>query len=311
MSKTVLVTGGAGFIGSHTAEALVQAGHRVRILDNLSTGHVQNLNGIAGRFDWIEGDIRSDQDVREAVKGTDAVIHLGAVASVGLSVQDPLGTHETNYTGTLRILEACREFGVKKVIYAGSAAVYTPENDQPHTESDAPDPRSPYGMDKLAGEFALKAYRHVYGIQTTTLRFFNIYGPRQDPTSPYSGVISIFMSKLSSGDPITVFGDGLQSRDFVFVSDLASVLATLVDREDAPVLANVGTGRSCTLLELISALEGALGVTARTAFAPPRSADVRFSRADVSILKSLGLKPVTELEDGLRAYVGWLRASHS
>lgn len=197
--KMVLVTGGAGFIGSHVCEELLAKGEKVRVLDNLASGKRSNLEGL--NVEFTEGDIRSDSDLDGAMHDVDAVIHLAAEPSVTKSVEEPIATHEVNYTGTLRVLEAMRRAGVKRIVYASSAAVYTPNSDEPHTEDSAPDPSSPYGMDKLAGEFALRGYGRLHGFQPTALRFFNIYGERQDPASPYSGVISIFARRITEASP--------------------------------------------------------------------------------------------------------------
>lgn len=297
----VLVTGGAGFIGSHVCEALLAQGECVRVLDNFASGHRSNLEGLD--VESMEGDVRSDTDLDRAMQGADAVIHLAAEPSVAKSIEDPIGTHETNYMGTLRVLEAMRQAGAKRIVYASSAAVYTPNSDEPHTEDSSPDPTSPYGMDKLAGEFALRGYGRLHGFQPTVLRFFNIYGERQDPSSPYSGVISIFARRIADGQPLLIFGDGLQSRDFVYVKDLASLIVRLLRDTEAPGLMNVGKGQSATLLDLISALEKATGKKAIVKHAEARSGDIRVSRAGVERLHTYGATQWTPLEEGLAKLV--------
>ncbi|RYG33342.1 NAD-dependent epimerase/dehydratase family protein [bacterium] len=297
----VLVTGGAGFIGSHVCEALLAQEERVRVLDNLASGKRSNLEGLD--VELIEGDIRSESDLDGALVGVDAVVHLAAEPSVAKSVEDPVSTHEINYTGTLKVLEAMRRANVSRIVYASSAAIYTPNSEEPHTEVSAPDPTSPYGMDKLAGEFALRAYGRLHGFKPTSLRFFNIYGERQDPASPYSGVISIFARRIADEAPLRVFGDGMQSRDFVYVKDLAALIARLVRDEEAPGLMNVGKGQSATLMDLVAALEKATGKKASVEHAAPRAGDIRVSRAGVDRLQAYGATVWTPLEDGLARLV--------
>ena len=298
----ILVTGGAGFIGSHVVDHLLDRSYAVRVLDNFATGKRANLEHVADQIEVMEGSINDDADLDAALQGVHAVIHLAAVPSVPKSMLEPVSTHAVNYTGTLQVLEAMRRAGVAKIIYASSAAVYSAEGDAPHHEEELPDPTSPYGVDKLAGEFLLKAYAKNYGLQTVALRFFNIYGERQDPTSTYSGVISVFADRLRRGQPITVFGDGSQTRDFVYVRDLAMVIAGLVGLE-APALMNVASGNSVTLLDLIRALGHALEVEPEVHFAEARTGDIRFSSADASRLATLGFVRWTSLPEGLAGLI--------
>ena len=257
--KRILITGGAGFIGSHLAEHLLAAGNSVRVLDNLSTGKRENLPAHP-QLEFVQGDIRDKRLVSESVHGMDAIVHLAAVASVQASVDDPVGTHETNFDGTLNLLEVARKERIRRFVYASSAAVYGDNTRLPLAEDEILNPLSPYAADKLAGEFYLRFYHAKYGIETTAFRFFNIFGPRQDPSSPYSGVISIFIERVSRGEPVTVFGDGRQTRDFVYVGDLVKLLAqALSGTQTAGQVINVGRGKQCSLLELLATLEKLTG----------------------------------------------------
>jgi len=297
----ILVTGGAGFIGSHLTERLLKEGHAVRVLDNLSTGKRDNLPAHP-RLEFIEGDVRDSAAVAGAVRGVDAVYHLAAVASVQASVEDPIGTHATNFTGTLGLLEAARLHGVQRFIYASSAAVYGDVAALPVDEEARPNPLSPYASDKLAGEHYLFFYQKKYAIAATAFRFFNIYGPRQDPSSPYSGVISIFVDRLRAGTPVTVFGDGRQTRDFVYVEDLVEVLTrALGNAASIGKVMNVGRGSESSLLDLLSALERIAQRPIERRHEAPRVGDVLRSCAAVERLRrTLGYVPDTPLETGLR-----------
>lgn len=301
---TILVTGGAGFIGSHLVERLLAAGHSVRVLDNLSTGKRENLPRHPGLDVQID-DIRNLDAVQTAVRGVTAVYHLAAVASVQASIDDPVGTHGANLIGTLHLLEAGRRAGVTRFIYASSAAIYGDTAALPVTEATTPRPLSPYAADKLAGEHYLQFYTAKHGMRTTAFRFFNIYGPRQDPSSPYSGVISIFVNRALAGLPVTIFGDGRQTRDFVYVGDLVEILfAALSNEKLAGQTINVGRGVECTLLELLASLETAVGKPIQRQHAPARIGDIAKSRADIGKLTTLlGWSPSTELVTGLSRLV--------
>jgi UDP-glucose 4-epimerase len=296
----ILITGGAGFIGSHLAEHLLAAGNDVRVLDNLSTGKRENLPAHS-QLEFIQGDIRDKRLVSESAHGMDAIVHLAAVASVQASVDDPTGTHETNFDGTLYLLEAARQQNIRRFLYASSAAVYGDNTRLPLVEEEILNPLSPYAADKLAGEYYLRFYHAKFGIETTAFRFFNIFGPRQDPSSPYSGVISIFIERVNRGEPVTVFGDGRQTRDFVYVGDLVKLLAqALSGRQTAGQVINVGRGKQCSLLELLAALEKLTGKPVERRFAAARLGDIVHSCADISrLVHLLGQAPQTDIATGL------------
>jgi UDP-glucose 4-epimerase len=296
----VLITGGAGFIGSHLVEQLLATGNSVRVLDNLSTGKRANLPTHA-QLEFIQGDIRDRNLVIDAVRGVQAIVHLAAVASVQASVDDPTGTHETNFDGTLHLLEAARQEPVRRFLYASSAAVYGDNTRLPLVEDEVLNPLSPYAADKLAGEYYLRFYHAKFGIETTAFRFFNIFGPRQDPSSPYSGVISIFVERVSHAEPVTVFGDGQQTRDFVYVGDLVKLLTqSLVRTETAGQVINVGRGKQCSLLDLLTALEQLTGKPVERKFAAARLGDIVHSCADVTrLVRLLGEAPQTDIVTGL------------
>lgn len=300
MNKQVLITGGAGFIGSHLAEHLLAAGYGVRVLDNLSTGKRENLPAHP-RLEFVQGDIRDKQVVSDSAHGMDVIAHLAAVASVQASVDDPTGTHETNFDGTLYLLEAARKAGIRRFLYASSAAVYGNNTRLPLVEEEMLNPLSPYAADKLAGEHYLRFYHSKYGIETTAFRFFNIFGPRQDPSSPYSGVISIFIEHVSRGEPVTVFGDGRQTRDFVYVGDLVRLLGQALTCVDtAGKVINIGRGKQCALLELLEALEKLTGKPVKRKFTAARLGDILHSCADISrLVRLLGKPPETDIATGL------------
>lgn len=303
MSKPVLVTGGAGFIGSHLVEALCARGRTVRVLDDLSTGQASNLDHIAGKPELIRGCVTDADAVARAAEGCEVVFHLAALASVAKSVEDPPASHAACATGALNVLNAARKAGVRRLVYAGSASAYGGASDPAGQDEDTPlVALSPYAAAKLAGEFYAQSFAHSFSIETVRLRFFNVFGPRQRADSPYSGVIAIFAALLAAGRTPTIFGDGLQSRDFVFVTDVvqALLLASEVPGVSGRVY-NVGTGGSVTLLDLIRELNAILGTSAVPTFAPPRAGDVRDSRAKIGRIRAeLGYAPKVSFADGLR-----------
>ena len=278
----ILVTGGAGFIGSHLVDALLARGHAVRVLDNLSSGRRGNLPLGDPRLELVVGDVADAGAVRAALAGCTGVAHLAAVASVQASVDDPVSTHQSNFIGTLNLCEAMREQGVKRVLFASSAAVYGQNGEGAAIDEDTPKaPLTPYAADKLASEHYLDFYRRQHGLEPATFRFFNVFGPRQDPSSPYSGVISIFTERARAGLPITVFGDGEQTRDFVYVADLVALLVQALELPQLEAGAvNVGLGRTTSLNQLLAAIGALLGGLPPVAHAPARPGDIRHSRAD-------------------------------
>lgn len=298
----ILVTGGAGFIGSNLVDALVAQGYAVRVLDNLSTGKRENLPQDP-RVELIVGDVADAQVVRRALQGCRAVVHLAAVASVQASVDDPVGTHQSNLVGTLNLCEAMREAGVRRVVFASSAAVYGNNGEGQSIDEDTPKaPMTPYAADKLASEHYLDFYRRQHGLEPVVFRFFNIYGPRQDPSSPYSGVISIFTERAQQGLPITVFGDGEQTRDFLYVGDLVAVLLqALVQGVVEPGAVNVGLNRATSLNQLLAAIRDVLGQLPPVSYQAARGGDIRHSRANNSrLLQRYRLpQPTTDMRTGL------------
>lgn len=303
----ILITGGAGFIGSHLADALLARGYPVRVLDNLSTGRRDNLPLHDPRLELIEGDIADARLLERAVAGCGAVAHLAAVASVQASVEDPVSTHRSNFIGTLNLCEAMRTQGVRRLLFASSAAVYGQNGEGQAVSEDTPKaPLTPYAADKLASEHYLDFYRRQHGLEPAVFRFFNIFGPRQDPSSPYSGVISIFAERALAGTPIDIFGDGEQTRDFVYIGDLVGILCQALLRkrfEAGPV--NVGLGRSISLNGLLDALKALLGGLPPLRHQPVRAGDIRHSRADNRrLLGCYEFPEPTPLADGLARLLG-------
>ncbi|QEH37111.1 UDP-glucose 4-epimerase [Aquisphaera giovannonii] len=303
---TALVTGGAGFIGSHLVGALLEAGYRVRVIDNLSTGHRSNLAGFEGRFEFMEGDL-SDIDVcRRAADGADFVLHEGAIPSVPRSVSDPIGSHVSGPTATLNMLEAAREAGVRRFVFAASSSAYGDTPELPKHEEMVPNPLSPYAAGKLAGEHYVRVYARTMGLDGASLRYFNVFGPRQDPSSPYSGVISLFIRMMSGGQAPTIYGDGTQTRDFTYVDNVvAANLAALHHPEPLEGrVFNVGTGSRISLLDLVASLNRILGTDLGPILREPRPGDVRDSLASIDLIsRVLGYRPTVSFEEGLRRTV--------
>jgi UDP-glucose 4-epimerase len=303
----ILVTGGAGFIGSNLVDALLARGYAVRVLDNLSTGKRENLPQDA-RVELIVGDVADAECVRLAMQGCRAAVHLAAVASVQASVDDPFGTHQSNLIGTLNLCEAMREAGVKRVLFASSAAVYGNNGEGQAIDEDTPKaPLTPYAADKLASEHYLDFYRRQHGLEPVVFRFFNIFGPRQDPSSPYSGVISIFTERAQKGLPIAVFGDGEQTRDFVYVGDSVEVLVQALESPEVVEGAvNVGLNQATSLNQLLEAIGDVLGGLPEVNYQAPRSGDIRHSRANnARLLQRYRLpEPPTSMREGLAKLLG-------
>jgi nucleoside-diphosphate-sugar epimerase len=301
-----LVTGGAGFIGSNIVRALLEAGHEVRVLDNFSTGHRANLDGLG--IELVEGDLRSYERVATATKGVELVFHQAALPSVPRSIQDPITTSEVNVGGTLNVVLAARDQGVRRVVAASSSSIYGDAPGMPRRESQRSQPLSPYAVSKLAAEQYCIAANRVYGVETVVLRYFNVFGEHQDPLSGYAAVIPKFIRQLLSGETITVFGDGSTSRDFTYVENVvrANLLAASTERAVGTAL-NVAMGGSITLNSLVATLCELLDVSAAPAYGPPRPGDVRESMADITLARELlGYEPEVDFETGLKRTVDWI-----
>jgi len=304
----MLITGGAGFIGSHTTELFVKEGHMVRVVDDFSTGTRNNLSAVAGGIELIDLDIRDYVALEAACDGIDTILHLAAISSVEKSILEPLVTHEVNATGSLNIIEAARRKDVRRVILASSAAIYGDHDELPKTESSPMQPISPYAWHKLTGEFYGKSYGELYGIEFLALRYFNVYGTRQDPKSPYSGVLSIFIERSLKGEPLTIHGDGGQTRDFIHVSDIAkaNLLAAEADWP-LPRIINVATGRETKVIDAAGIIQEAASNRAGIVYDRPRTGDIRRSFATRDLLeKTLGYRPLIDIEDGLSNLVAHL-----
>jgi UDP-glucose 4-epimerase len=306
-----LITGGAGFIGSHIATALVERGDRVRVLDNLSTGKRANLAHLQGKVELVEGDLQDRAAVERALEGVEIVFHQAALASVPRSVAAPLDTNATCVTGTVNLLDAARQAGVKRLVYAGSSSIYGDRTaEAAKFESDLPDPVSPYAAAKAAGELYCQSFFATYGFPTVTVRYFNVFGPRQDPNGEYAAVIPKFVIKMLAGERPTIFGDGKQSRDFTYVENIVvgNLLAAGVPDAVGKTF-NIACGEKLDLLDLIAAINRALGTKIEPIFEPPRAGDVRDSLADISqAQKVLRYKPVVDFDEGLRRSVEYYRA---
>jgi nucleoside-diphosphate-sugar epimerase len=299
---TALVTGGGGFIGSNLVRALLERGTAVRVLDNFATGNRRNLADLADDVETVEGDLRSYERVHAAVRGVEVVFHQGALPSVPRSVQDPLTTTAVNVEGTLNVLLAARDEGVRRVVNASSSSVYGNGGTLPRTESQRPEPLSPYAVAKLAAESFCSSFSRVYGMEIVSLRYFNVFGPRQDPTSQYAAVVPRFVRAIAAGEPVHVHGDGEQSRDFTFVANVveANLLAAEAEGVQGAVL-NVATGGTQTVNALAQTIGGLLDRPVLTVLEREREADVRHSWADVTRARELiGYEPRVEFEEGLR-----------
>jgi UDP-glucose 4-epimerase len=305
----VLVTGGGGFIGSHLAARLASLGHSVRILDNFATGRRSNVLALEGEIELVEGDIQSYERVHNAVVGCEVVFHQAALPSVPRSVADPLTSNATNVTGTLNVLLAARDAGVRRVVFASSSSVYGAAKDLPKREDMAPLPVSPYAVAKLACEGYCRSFGEVYGLETVALRYFNVFGPNQDPRSQYAAVVPNFITAVLTNQPPTIFGDGEQSRDFTYVENVVEANMLAMDADVAPGrVYNVACGQAVTLNQLFAELRELVDSDLEPIFAPPRAGDVRHSLADLTRTRQdLGYEPSVELREGLGRSVKDLR----
>jgi nucleoside-diphosphate-sugar epimerase len=303
--RTYLVTGGAGFIGSHVVENLLKKAVSVRVLDDLSTGSRENLagfEGLPGRLEFLEGDIRIPGDVRRAVTGVDGVFHQAALRSVPRSVDDPLSSNDVNVTGTLQLLIACRDAKVRRVVYASSSSVYGDDPTLPKVEDLRPSPVSPYAATKLMGEYYCQIYTRLYGVETVSLRYFNVFGPRQSPESKYAAVVPRFLAAAIRGEPLEVHGDGQQSRDFTYIDNVvaANLLAMEAAKASGNVF-NVACGARYSVLDVAAAIAKGLGRSVRLEHQPARPGDVRDTLADISRARTeLGYEPRVGFEEGIR-----------
>ena len=310
-----LITGIAGFIGSSIARALLAEGAEVRGLDNFATGNPANLDEIRSRIEFREADVLDFDSVRSASAGVDYVFHEAAIPSVPKSVADPVGTNGPNLTGTLNVLEAARQAGVRRVMYAASSAVYGDSPELPKRETMIPAPISPYAVQKLAGEHYLTSYTRVYGLETVSLRYFNIFGPRQDPSSQYSGVLARFISQMLAGEAPTIYGDGMTSRDFTYIDNVVSANLLAAEAPAAAVAGrvfNIATGKRITLLEAYEVIRSITGYTGTIRHAPEREGDIKHSVADISLTRqALGYEVVADFRQGLEKTIAWCRDSET
>jgi nucleoside-diphosphate-sugar epimerase len=309
MTAKYLVTGGAGFIGSHIVRRLVQEGAPVRVIDNLSTGQLMRLDAVRRSIEFVQGDLAEEATAREAVDGVDLVIHQAAVPSVQRSVAAPVATNRANVTATVNLLEACRDAQVRRIVFAASSSAYGDTEVLPKHEDMPANPLSPYALQKLMGEGYCKLYHDLFGLETVSLRYFNVFGPHQDPHSEYSAVIPKFITRLLANQPITIHGDGEQSRDFTFIDNVVEANFLALQAPDAPgKMCNIGCGERITLNRLVMLLEQQLGVSAKVIHAPPKPGDVRHSLADIERAKTiLHYRPKITVEEGLRRTIAWYK----
>lgn len=301
----MVITGGAGFIGSHIAEFFSER-HEVTVIDDLTTGNSDNLEGIQLKFK--KGSIVDTALLKKEFSDASCVVHQAAFVSVPGSIRDPVKNHDVNVTGTLNVLCAARDAGVDKVIFASSAAIYGNSPELPKRESMIPEPASPYAASKMAGEYYCRVFTEQYGLKTLCLRYFNVYGPRQNPSSDYAAVIPIFISRMVSRKPLVIYGDGTQTRDFIFVRDVVSGIKSAITADISGVF-NIATGERTSINELIGLLRDLLDFDPPVSYAPPRPGDIHDSFADISLARdALGFRPAFSLRDGLRETIDWMRA---
>lgn len=309
MASKYLVTGGAGFIGSHIVKRLVNDGGHVRVVDNLSTGQARRLDTLRSAIQFIEGDLAEEAIARRAVEGIDFVLHQAAVPSVQRSVADPVGTNRSNVTATLNLLESCRRAGVRRLVYAASSSAYGDTEVLPKHEDMPSNPLSPYALQKFVGERYCRLYHELFGVETVSLRYFNVFGPGQDPHSEYSAVIPKFIKGLLAKQPITIYGDGEQSRDFTYIDNVVEANLLALEAPDAAgKMCNIGCGERITLNRLVTLLEQQLGTKAQVSYTPPNAGDVRNSLADIERAKVLlRYRPEIMIEEGLRRTIEAMR----
>ncbi len=306
-----LVTGGAGFIGSHIVRRLIADGHRVRVLDNLSTGNMDKLADVIDRVEFVEGDLRQEADCQAACAGVEMVFHEAALPSVPRSVEDPQTFHDNNINGTFQLFLAAQEAGCRRIIYAASSSAYGDQPTQPKRETMLPAPLSPYAFNKLAGEYYARVFYESYGLETISLRYFNVFGPHQDPTSQYAAAISAFVSALLRGDQTIVYGDGEQTRDFTHIDNVveANMLAAAAKNTQGQVI-NIACGQSVSINQVIATINNLLGTDLKPKYAPPRAGDVMHSLADITLAREvIGYEPHLMFEDGLARAIEWYKAN--
>lgn len=306
-----LVTGGAGFIGSHTVEELVRRGESVRVLDDLSTGRKENLSRVLNKIDLHEGDIRDLEAIRPLFEGVNYVVHFAAASSVLRSIKEPVETTQVNLMGTLHVLVAARDAQAKRMVLAATGAIYGDNPVLPRVETQMPDPLSPYAIVKLAGEYFGQVFHRLFGLEFVALRYFNIFGPRQNPLSPYSGVLSKFVRAYLGGTTPIIHGSGEQSRDFTYVANVVDATLRACQAPEAPgKVINVGTGRGTSLNSAIRVLNQIFGIQVMPQHDPPRLGDFMHSTADITLARTvLGYEPVVNFEEGLRRTVEWMRTT--
>ncbi len=306
-----LVTGGAGFIGSHLSEELTRRGEQVRVVDSLITGHRRNLAHLTG-IDFLEGDLSDLPVARRAVEGVDYVLHQAAIPSVPRSVEDPITSNRANIDATLNVLVAARDAKVRRVVYAASSSAYGNTPTLPKQEDMPPHPLSPYALQKLVGEQYMQLFTALYGLETVSIRYFNVFGPRQDPSSAYSGVISVFAKALLENTAPTIYGDGEQTRDFTYVANVVDGVLRAVKAPDASGrVVNVATGTRISLNQLFASMRELVGSRVDVAYGPPRNGDVKDSLADITLARTLlGYEPLVSFEAGLKKTLDWYRSSN-
>ncbi len=307
-----MVTGGAGFIGSHIVKQLVKQGEKVRVVDNLSTGNKDNLGSIIKEIEFIEADIRDKAAMEKSVEGADYVLHQAALRSVPRSVDDPFSTNEVNVSGTLNLLLVSAQAKVKRFVYASSSSVYGDSENLPKREEQKPSPVSPYAVSKLSGEYYCRVFTRLFGLETVSLRYFNVFGPRQDPQSKYAAVIPLFILSALEGKPLEVHGDGQQSRDFTYISNVveANLLSARIPNVAGKVF-NIACGEKYSLLEVVEAISKGLGVKLEKLHTAPRAGDVRHTLADISEAKKLlGYQPKTTFHEGMKKTIEYFKENY-